>query len=363
MKLVIHNEGRGLRGSERQIVMLAEGLTRRGHEVVVSCHPDGALSRELDRLRIRTTGIRPRGDADLFSAFRFAAFLRRERADAVLLTAWRRLFWSTAAARLAGVPRVVVRVGLVRRGDRRAKYRAAFRRVDAVIANSPEVAEVFRASLPDFPGRAVHVVRNATLPPTPAHPGTLRAELGIGADVRLAVSLGSLAWRKGHDLLLDAFDAVPDARLAIAGDGPAEAELRERAVRLGLDGRVRFLGSRHSVAPLLADADLFVLATRNDSLPNAMLEAMAAGVPVLVTDVGGVRTALEPTADRPAAGWLVPAEDPGALRAALVHAMSACRGPEGEALGREAAWRAREWFGPDRMVAAAEAVLLTVEAG
>ncbi|MFO7893877.1 MAG: glycosyltransferase [Longimicrobiales bacterium] len=357
MKVVIHNDGQRLQGSERQLAILAEGLTERGHEVIGSVLAGGGLERELRRLGIRTTRVRPKGDAHLLAAFRFYRFLRREAPDAVLCTSWPRLFWATLAARRAGVSRLVGRLGIVRPAERRWKYRSAFNRLDALIANSREVKETFVATAPELPPHAVHVVHNATLPGPAPGPGSLREDLGLDAGTRLTMSVGALVRRKGYDLLLKALAEVPGPHLAIAGQGPWEEHLRTGARELGIDGRVHFLGRRDDVPALLAGADLFVLASRNDSLPNAMLEAMAAGVPVLVTTVAGVRTALAARGTGPAAGWMVAPDDVDALRRALEVAVAKCRTEEGRAMAAEGARRAREWFSPERMVAEVEAVL------
>ena len=357
MKVVIHNDGARVQGSERQLVILAQGLVERGHEVVASCLAGGELEGELHRRGIRTTRIRPKGDLHLPAAFRFFLFLRRERPDVMLCTSWPRLFWATLAARWAGVDRLVGRLGIVRPASRRWKYRTAFGRLDALITNSREVREAFVASSPEPPPEAVHVIHNAVVPPELPEPGGFRAELGLDPATRLLLSVGALVRRKGFDLLLKALKDVPGPHLAIAGQGPWEDHLRTGIRELGLEGRVHLLGRRDDVPALLADADLFVLASRNDSLPNAMLEAMAAEVPVLVTTVAGVRTALAAQGTGSPAGWMAPPDDLDGLRRALGLAVEKCRTEEGRAVAAEGARRAREWFGPDRMVEQAAAVL------
>ncbi len=359
MKVVIHNDGQRLQGSERQLAILARGLADRGHDVIGSVLAGGGLEAELQRLGIRTTGVRPKGDLHLPAAYRFYRFLRRERPHALLCSSWPRLFWATLAARRAGVPRLVGRLGIVRPASQRWKYRRAFARLDALITNAREVRESFIASSDALPPGAVHVIPNAVIPFQVPAPGRLRLELGIGDEPKLIVSVGALARRKGYDLLLKAVARLedPGVHVAIAGQGPWEDHLRTGVRELGLEGRVHLLGRRDDIPALLADADLFVLATRNDSLPNALLEAMAAGVPVLVTTVAGVRTALAARGTGPAAGWMAPPEDLAALHGSLETALARCRTEEGRAVAAEAARRAREWFSPERMVEQAERVL------
>lgn len=357
MKLLIHNDGKRLQGSERQLAILAEGLAGRGHDVVASVLAGGGLERELRRRGVRTTRIRPKGDANIVAAARFWLLLRRERPDVMLCSSWPRLFWAAHAGRWAGVKRIVGRLGITRPAPRRWKYRVAFARLDALMVNSAAVRDTFLRSAPWFPTSSVHVVHNATEEVTLPEHGALRRELGLGDEVRLLLSVGSLARRKGYDLLLEALAGVPGPHLAIAGRGPEGGALRGLAERLGVSDRVHFLGRRDDVPALLADADLFVLATRRDSLPNAMLEAMAAEVPVLVSTVAGVEEALASRDGGPAAGWMVSPGDARALRTALETAVRECRTERGRRLAAEGVRRARAWFGPERMVEAAEAVL------
>ena len=133
------------------------------------------------------------------------------------------------------------------------------------------------------------------------------------------LNVASLHDKKGHAHLLRAFAHVrserPDALLEVVGDGPRRAELERLAERLGVGGVVRFLGTREKdeVAQLMRSAHLFVLASLWENAPHVVIEALASGLPVVATDVGGVAELLPPEA-----GTLVPAADPDAFaRAAL----------------------------------------------
>lgn len=143
----------------------------------------------------------------------------------------------------------------------------------------------------------------------------VRQELGIPAGALVALSVGRLEPIKGFDILLAAWAqlAAPRPSLLLAGDG-AERPRLEALVAAGSCGdRVRFLGARDDVPALLAAADLFVLASRNEGMGRAFVEAMAAGLPVIGTDVGGVRTFVRDGEN----GFLVPPEDPTALARAV----------------------------------------------
>jgi glycosyltransferase involved in cell wall biosynthesis len=366
MKVAMHVDGSEFRGSERQALLIATGLRGRGHDVVVSCRSRGPVREGFAAAGFRVTSARPRGDADVVSGLAFAAWLRRERPDAVLLTSWIRLFGASLAARVAGVPRVVQRLGLMQGvpagGPSRWKYRRALlRQVDVLVVNSPALAERFAAQVPELPAERIRVVENAVdFTPAPAAP--LRREIGAGADDVVLLAAGGLERRKGFDLLIQALARVddPGVHVAIAGGGPQEAVLRALAAEEGVTDRVHLLGQRADLPALFAAADAFVLSSRGDSLANVMLEAMAAGLPVLATDVPGSRAALDARDGRPPAGWPVGARDAGELARGLEQAVRALRRAPDEARGRgaEARWRAEHWFGTERMVDGYEAVLL-----
>jgi glycosyltransferase involved in cell wall biosynthesis len=360
MKVVVQSDARIWGGNEKWLLMVATGLVDRGHEVLVSCKPGRPVAERAAAAGLRVTHHRPGGDADLPRALGFAAMLRRERPDAVLLSALKRVFWAGWAARRAGVGRVVERLGIEHDLPRKWKYRHAFRHyVDAMIVNSGAIRDRWLTSAPWYPADEVHVVLNGVRAPAPRD-RTVRDELQLAADVPLVAGAGRFEHRKGFDLLLAALSwSDPEAHLAIAGDGPEEAELRDRAERVGVGDRVHWLGFREDLDDVLLGADVFVLPSRKEGMANVMLEAMAAGCLVVATDVSGVREALGASGGRERAGWIVACDDASALGEALGEALGAVRGGGGlvAAMRAELRWRVEHWFSPERTVRQTEAVL------
>ena len=141
----------------------------------------------------------------------------------------------------------------------------------------------------------------------------LRLEWHIPRDGFVVACVGALEVRKGHRYLIEAF-----ARLAaehkhiyccLTGSGSEEANLRAQVARLGVGDRVLLLGNRADVNAVLSNADVFALPSIHEGLPNALLEAMAMGLPCIATDVGGVRELLSDVG----LGSVVPARSSGAL--------------------------------------------------
>ena len=145
----------------------------------------------------------------------------------------------------------------------------------------------------------------------------VRAELGVDPDELLFMTVANLRPEKGYDVLLEATKAIIDSglpiRLAAVGRGPLREELHARHVELGLGDRFQFLGQRDDVLQLLAGADAFVLASRHEGLPVALMEATSVGLPVVASRVGGIPQVLEEEVD----ALLVPTGDPDLLAQAM----------------------------------------------
>lgn len=140
-----------------------------------------------------------------------------------------------------------------------------------------------------------------------------RASLGLQPDTPIVIGVSVLREAKGFQYLIaalpDVLVRVPDATLVIVGEGDHGPSLRQQVRDLDLDRHVIFTGHRTDIADLLAAGDVFVLPTLGDVLPTAVAEAMATGLPVVASDVGGVP---EMVVDR-TTGYLVPPADPPSL--------------------------------------------------
>ena len=165
--------------------------------------------------------------------------------------------------------------------------------------------------------------------------GVLRSELGCAADVLLVTIVGRLVPIKNHELFLAAAQQVlvemPGVRFVIVGDGERRAELEEFTRQLGLADAVHFIGWRRDLPTIYADTNVLALTSRNEGTPVSILEAMAAGVPVVATAVGGVSDVLK----NGELGILVPPDDPTAMAAAILATLQAKGYPHLSA--------AREW--------------------
>jgi glycosyltransferase involved in cell wall biosynthesis len=122
---------------------------------------------------------------------------------------------------------------------------------------------------------------------------------------------------------------------------------------------MNWLGHRDDGAAAIGGLDAFVLSSHNEGMANVMLEAMAGGTPVIASDISGVRKGIGPSGGRPAAGWIVPPGDPHALALVMRSVAAGIRegAPDVAARAGEAAWRAGNWFSPERMVDECESII------
>ncbi len=283
--------------------------------------------------------------------WRFAQWCR-ERRIAVVHTA--ELYSNTfglPGAALAGVP--------VRVGNRReinpdksaaqiATQRAAYACAHKIVANSRAVVE--RLIAERVPAHKIALVPNGI-------DAGIFGRRDAPEGFRRIVAVANLRREKGHDVLIDAVPIVlsefPDARFEVVGDGPERDRLAARARARGVAHAIRFSGHCEDVPARLAEADIFVLPSRSEAFPNALLEAMAAGLPVAASSVGGIVEIVE----HERTGVLVPPGDPSALATGLLRLMSA---PAlARSLGEAARARVRSHYSFDRMVDAFERLYLT----
>lgn len=322
MYVLAHNGSSILGGGEIGTALLLAGLQARGHRVRMLCR-DAEMAERVARYGIPTGVARVGGDAMLPDALRFAAALRRERPDALVLTTFKKVFLAGMGARLAGVPRVVQRIVLSTDVPRGARYRLALRRfVDVIALNAAVMRPAFLAADPELdPTRVRTLYDGVRVPPRTAEPCAVRRALGLPEGARTVGAVARLAKQKRFERLLGAVALLPpDVHCVLAGEGPEHAALEALAAELGIAERTHFLGFRADVGDVLDAIDVHVVCSDKEGMANAMLEAMAAGVPVVSTRVSGADEALEPLADGRRPGLLVgpgPAEIADALRGML----------------------------------------------
>ncbi len=310
-------------GAEKQMVLLAAGLPRDRFRVEVAALTRlGPLAADLRAAGIPVTLIGKRHKVDPFALARLTRLMRQRRFDVVQTWIYAADVYGRVAARRAGVPVVVtslMAVDLWKGRSQLAVDRFLARWTDRVVGNSQAVVDFYRQA--GIPAAKLAMIPSgiADEEPPAVDPLAVRAALGVAPDAPLILFAGRLAAQKGVDDLLDALDLLqhvePRAVTLIAGDGPLRStlEARGRGHDLVPTGRVRFLGHRDDVPTLLATADLLVLPSRYEGMPNVVLEAMRFRKPVVATAAPGTTEVVTDGGT----GVLVPVGDSRALARAL----------------------------------------------
>ena len=312
----------GVGGGQEVVATLTRSL------IAVDCIPvvvalrDGPLRADLERAGITVEVLRgrtqslvalPAALAELRRVRRdFAAIVARHRPEVIqthLLRALdflvltlraepgvRRVFWTFHNARLdLRADQLSGHVWLL--GPKRLAYRvlyfAAGRTVDGFIAVSDDVGAAVRRQFHPPPGRVVTIPNGVD---TERYGqlidrAAVRERVGIPGDARVLIVVAKLMKQKGHEFLLRAlpslFERFPDLHVLLVGDGPLRSRLTDDIAQLPGAARVHLAGNRRDAGDLLAASDLFVLPSLWEGLPMALLEAMATGLPAVVTDVSG----------------------------------------------------------------------------
>jgi glycosyltransferase involved in cell wall biosynthesis len=277
-------------GAEKQMVLLAAGLPRDRFRVEVAALTRlGPLEAELRHAGIPVTLIGKRLKADPLALWRLARFMAARRFDVVQTWIFAANVYGRLAARRAKVPIIItaeMAVDLWKGRGQFALDRKLAAWTDRVVGNSRAVADFYREQV-GLPAEKLVVIPSGIgdEEPPPVDPAGLRAELGIAAEAPIVLFAGRLAAQKAVDDLVKAADLLqhlrPDLVWLIAGDGPDRDDLQDMARAFELGRRVRFLGHREDVPRLLALADLLVLPSRYEGLPNVVLEAMRFCKPVV----------------------------------------------------------------------------------
>ncbi|MGW4421165.1 glycosyltransferase [Streptosporangium sp. NPDC004631] len=311
----------GLGGTEKQVFLLAMGLIRSGVAVdVVTLHSGGPYRDELDLAGVPVHHAGFRGFStlkflphNLLAAARLVRLLRRLRPDVLHAFLYHGYVIGAPIARLARVPVVVAGRRSLSDFKRDSRWVYALEHVTTrltrhVVANAAAVAEDAR-TVEGIAPRKLSVIYNG-LPEAAFLPSTTAQ---IVTDLPVLFCAAGLNAHKGHRFLVEAAALLATrgtpCTLVFAGEGPERDTLLRQAAGYGVD--LRLLGRRRDIKALMNRASAVVLASLYEGMSNAIMEAMAAGRPIVATEVGGTRELLS------GRGLLVPPADPRALADAL----------------------------------------------
>lgn len=313
-------------GAERVLTTLAERWVAAGHAVTIVdfsppdvepffALPDGVVERRLGLLRESRNVLHAIG-SNVGRIRRLRAAIRESRPDVVIAFINRTSILTILASRGLGIPVIVAERTDPRAGDLGRAWAPLRAVIYPLAARVVVQTGTARAAFPTW------IRRRTTIIPNPLTPGAA-GERPFDARESIVVGLGRLHRAKGFDLLIRAFADIaaahPAWRLSIWGEGPERASLERLRSELRLDDRVDLPGNTGQPLDELGRAGIFVLSSRVEGFPNALIEAMAGGAPVIATDCrSGPAEIVHDGVD----GVLVPTEDVPALAAAMDRLMT-----------------------------------------
>ena len=338
-------------GAQRVAVSQAAWLAADGYDVHVASLerlPAGAMIAECRRLGVPTHLLRGRGEPELLAAARLEALVRGIRPDVVHTHMAVAGVVGRGCARRHGVPHLVTTLHNLTDWQERAWHplrfldRKSLRWCDGIAAASEAIRAAMERWDAGLAARTRVVYNGVEVDSFARDAGsraTARESLGVEAAACVIGTVARLERRKGIDLLIGAFAAAhaaaPALRLLVVGDGPEREALAACARERGVERAVRFVGEQRDVRPWLAAMDVFAAPSRTEGLGIALIEAMAAGLPVLASRVGGIPEVIGSCL----CGELLPPEAGSAWRDAMLK-LAADPGARA-ALGATASLRAR----------------------
>lgn len=357
MRILYISSAKTFGGGERHVVDLAREMTERGHEVFVALRPTNEWQARFDFLPAEQfMHVSIRNSFGMFSAKRIAKFIEHSKVDILHAHVARDYIAASVAARSSKKTRLVLTRHVM--FPMKSYHRFALRNVDAAIAVSAPVATQLERV---FPRDKIHVIPNGIHISEKDRKAAAAVEFRefhkIPKDSPLISTLGELKLLKGQrDFVLAANEIAkthPQAHFIIAGrDNTLDKKFRRELKRLvsvfGLDGMFTWLDWLDDIEPLLAATDIFVSPSHSESFGLAILDAMAAGTPVVATATDGAKELMGNTEA------LVPVKDPLALADAVRKFLD--DGDKRNRLGDMLRATARDRFSLTQMVDATESL-------
>ena len=339
------------RGGQDQLFSLLQGLSERNHEIHLVCHPDTLLAERARKTGLKVYPISIRRELSPVSLIRLFWIMIRIRPSIVAFNTPRPILVGKLASWLAGV-----RVRIIFRRVNFPLHRTPFTRLKYVwgtafiIAISESISHQLQEG--GIPASKIRLVYEGI--DVARHPTLERSPYDSARHPVIVGSVSHLSKEKGHYHLVEAAHMIPEVhsrlRFVVVGDGACKESLETQVRERGLEDCFQFAGFQSRTNQYLQSFDIFVLPSLSEGLSSAILSAMASGLPVIATSVGGIPELIQPGVN----GLLVPPADPVALAQAIVHLHNH---PEiALQMGHAGRRRLEEHFTLDRKIAETESL-------
>jgi glycosyltransferase involved in cell wall biosynthesis len=335
-------------GGEKWMITAATGLKKRGHRVILSGKAKSVLLQRAREAGLEVIPLNIYADYSPFKIWYTKRILKREQVDVIVLNLNKDIRVAGLAARWAKVPVILARNGIQLISDK-WKHKKTMGLVDGIITNSETIRAAYNA-YSWMPKDKTKVIYNGISVPNGLPSVDIRTLWNIPEDHTVFLAAGRLTGQKGFDLLVEAVAGMKKPprpfTVLIAGRGKQREQLMRLTQKRRLNGQVKFIGFQSNLLPILKAADFIIITSRQEGMPNVVMEGMALGKPVLAARVNGVPELM----DHGKTGFIFEPFNIEAIRNAMVYALEHQREPEIQAWGSAAREHIRTRFPVEKML-------------
>jgi glycosyltransferase involved in cell wall biosynthesis len=342
-------------GGEKWMIAAAKGLSEKGHRVTIACQPGSVIEQKVLTAGIDIWSFSISADIAWWKIPILKRFFAKKQLDALICCQNKDVKIGAKAARAAGVKAIFARQGIQNLSNKRRYIKPFTQYIDGIITNTNSIKTQYE-SFGWFPQNFIHVIYNGVELTDRAERINLFEKYNLPTDCQIIFSAGRLDHQKGFDLLIEVAQKAKETnkkwQILIAGDGKLLQNLQEKAKEARVEKIFHLIGFTDTVASILKSVDVFVLPSRYEGMPNALLEAMAAGVANIATSVNGAPELVV----EGETGYLVESENATQIYQRLDTIL--CDKKLRKSMGRKSQQRVRDQFTNEKMVENLEKLLL-----
>lgn len=277
-------------GGEKWMILAGKGLTDRGHNVTIACQRGSVIEQKSQEMKLSIFHFNISADIAFWKKIPLKSFLIKNNIDVLICCQNKDVKIGARAARSIGIKAIFARQGVQNLSNKK-KYIVPFTKyIDGIITNTSSIKNIYEG-FGWFPKNFIHMIYNGVKLPEDITPIDLRQTYNLDEKSKLIFTAGRLDYQKGFDLLIDvavmAKQQNQNWQIIIAGKGKLKNHLVSLSEKNKVSDMIHFIGFSDQVSSLLAFADVFVLPSRFEGMPNALLEAMAMHKACVATKVNG----------------------------------------------------------------------------
>lgn len=283
-------------GGEKWMVLAAKGLSQRGHHVHIACLKDSVIEKNSKAADLNTWNYSIPADIAFWKAAPLRIFLKKNQIDVLVCCQNKDVKVGAKVARSLGTKAIFARQGVQNLSNKKRYIRPFTQFIDGIITNTQSIKRAYE-QFGWVPENFIHVIYNGVVVSDTIQEIDIHQKFKIPASSKVIFSAGRLNYQKGFDLLVSvagkAREKGYDWQFVVAGEGKLRNELIQSGKKAGVETMVHFIGFSDQIPALLKSSDIFVLPSRYEGMPNALLEAMSIGKASVATNVNGAPELVE----------------------------------------------------------------------